>query len=238
MPHSKTLLIFDVDGTLLYSNRVDSQCFAETYEVLFGKPFPSINWLDYPHVTDTTIFSSVFRDQFGRDVEFDQLELFKKRFVDRLREARKTDPGNFQEVPGARSLLEFLSASENFSLGVATGGFELPARFKLGHLGMSIDGFHLSFADGKATREAIIEDAIRQAEAAEGRFNRIVYIGDAVWDVRTTRRLNMPFIGVRRKGDEHLLIEEGARFVLRDFRNVPQFLDHVQRAVPPAERRL
>ena len=33
----KTLLIFDVDGTLVYSNRIDSQCFAATYEALYNK---------------------------------------------------------------------------------------------------------------------------------------------------------------------------------------------------------
>jgi len=52
---SKTLVIFDIDGTLLYSNKVDSQCFADTYEELYSEPFPTIDWTKFPHVTDDTI---------------------------------------------------------------------------------------------------------------------------------------------------------------------------------------
>ena len=52
----KTLIIFDIDGTLVYSNKVDSKCFSETYQQIYGEPFPSIDWRVYPHVTDHTIF--------------------------------------------------------------------------------------------------------------------------------------------------------------------------------------
>jgi phosphoglycolate phosphatase-like HAD superfamily hydrolase len=231
----KTLLIFDIDGTLVYSNKVDSRCFAETYQQLFGKEFPSINWMDYPHVTDTTIFGSVFRNQFGREVEPAVLDHFKRRFVQRLQEARRDDPLNFQEVPGAVSTLDRLSQDPRFSVGVATGGFELPARYKLGYLGIDTTGFHMSFADEKTTREAIIQESLTQAERQEGPFERVVYLGDAIWDVRTTRNLSMNFIGIRRKGDVQLLTREGAAHVLQDFRDFDLLLDTVYQAEPPGQ---
>ena len=30
-----TFVIFDIDGTLLYSNKIDSQCFADTYQEIY-----------------------------------------------------------------------------------------------------------------------------------------------------------------------------------------------------------
>ena len=72
----KTFVIFDIDGTLLYSNKADSQCFADTYEEIYQKEFPTIDWRNYPHVTDTTIFQTVIQAQFGRAVEQKEVEVF------------------------------------------------------------------------------------------------------------------------------------------------------------------
>ena len=229
----KTLIIFDIDGTLLYSNKVDSECFAETYRNVFERDFPSIDWLNYPHVTDHTIFGSVYREQFGRDVDHEELEHFKERFVIRLKEERAVRPEEFRQVPGARDALMRLQEDERFALGVATGGFQKPARFKLNHLDLPTSGMHMSFADGKETREEIIEESVRSAKSEYGEFEKIVYIGDAVWDVRTTRNMAMNFVGVRWKGDQHLLREMGAQVVVQDYADYGGFLDAVERAIPP-----
>ncbi|MBK8490343.1 MAG: hypothetical protein IPL49_05395 [Saprospirales bacterium] len=74
----KTLILFDVDGTLLHSEKNDSQSFAETYEELYGRPFPTIDWLQYPHVTDTTILQSVVGDHFERDCRWEEIEIFQQ----------------------------------------------------------------------------------------------------------------------------------------------------------------
>jgi len=49
------LIIFDVDGTLVFSEKLDSRCFAATYQEVYRIPFPTIDWRKYPHVSDTTI---------------------------------------------------------------------------------------------------------------------------------------------------------------------------------------
>ncbi|MBR9920944.1 MAG: HAD family hydrolase [Bacteroidetes bacterium] len=229
----KTLVIFDIDGTLLYSNRADSRCFADTWESNFGQPFPSINWLDYPHVTDTTIFNEVFREQFDRLPETVEVEDFKRAFVGQLKEARRANPDNFREVPGAGDTLNKLREQPGFCLGIATGGFELPARLKLSYLGMDTRGMHMSFADDKPTREEIIHTSLSSAELEHGKFEHIVYIGDAIWDVRTTRNLRMNFVGIRRRGDAHFLYEAGARTVLKDYMDFDQFLQAIYEAKPP-----
>ncbi len=37
------LVIFDVDGTLVFSEKKDSQAFADTYQMVYNRPFPTID---------------------------------------------------------------------------------------------------------------------------------------------------------------------------------------------------
>lgn len=229
-----TLLIFDIDGTLVYSERRDSRCFAETYQSLFGQSFPSIDWSQYPHVTDTTIFHTVFEKQFLRLPEADELQRFQEAYVSLLREKRRQDPGHSLEVPGARQLMQRLRGEQHFALGVATGGWRRPAHLKLKHVGISTDELPLEGADGKHSREEIINALLDQIHAQRPDIDRIIYIGDAVWDVATTRNLKMPFIGMRRQGDHEVLREAGATQVLSNYLEYDAFLEAVERATPPS----
>ena len=78
---AKTLVIFDIDGTLVYSNKIDSQCFAQTYQRIYGLEFPTIDWTKYPHVTDTTIFKTVIRQHFDRAAEAEEMVEFQHEYV-------------------------------------------------------------------------------------------------------------------------------------------------------------
>ena len=105
------------------------------------------------------------------------------------------------EVPGARGVVEALVEDPRFCVGIATGGWERPATIKLKHLGFDTAPIFDSYADNKETREEILQEAIDKAKSVHGSaINRIVYIGDAHWDVRTTRNMGLNFIGIRLKG--------------------------------------
>jgi len=169
----KTLVIFDVDDTLLNSMRMDSQSFATTFENRYGQALPTIDWSTYPHVTDTTIFNTAYSRVHGQDPSKDEVIEFRKQFV-----------------------------------------------------------IHASYADNKVTREAILTESQDLALAVHGNL-RTVYLGDAIWDIRTTRNLNMDFIGIRHRGDAEVLESQGATQVISDYRNVQGFLQMVDQATPP-----
>ncbi len=228
-----TLLIFDIDGTLVYSERRDSHCFAATYERLYGKVFPGIDWSGYPHVTDTTIFSTVIERHFRRLPTEEEVFLFQEEYVRLLTEKRRLDPLHSREVPGARAAMERLLADERYALGIATGGWQRPAHLKLRHVGIPSERLPLQGADGRHTREDIIRALLEQVQCLYPEIDRIVYIGDAVWDVRTTRNLNMAFVGLRWQGDTHVLETAGARHVITDYLDYDAFLDIVRRAEVP-----
>ena len=229
----KTLLIFDIDNTLLYSNRIDSECFAKTYEKIYKRAFPTIDWRQYPHVTDTTIFSTVIQRHFNRAVEKEEVHFFQKEFVALIEKKRQLHPEQFLEVPNATWLIKGLIKDERFELGIATGGWRLPALVKLGHIGIPKEAFIISTADGKWTREAIIQEVLDEVEKRQRIIEKTVYIGDAIWDVTTTRNMNMNFIGIRRKGDFDVLLKAGATQVLPDYSNEVAFFEAVEKAVPP-----
>ncbi|PHN06589.1 HAD family hydrolase [Flavilitoribacter nigricans] len=227
------LIIFDLDGTLVYSNRIDSRCFAETYANIYGQEFPSIDWHVYPHVTDTSIFSTVIREQFGREVDPAEVETFQEAFVRLLRQRRQEQPEEFCMVPGARDLVHYLHERHDYAVGIATGGWQRPAILKLDHVGINRQPIYLRGADGLHRREEILETVRTQAMAAHPAIRKVVYVGDAKWDVTTTRNLSMDFIGIRREGDHDHLFREGATQVVSDYLDGPGFLRAVEQASPP-----
>lgn len=229
---AKTLVIFDIDGTLLYSNKIDSQCFAQTYQTIYGFDFPTIDWTKYPHVTDTTIFKTVIRQHFERDVTTNEVGEFQHHYVGLLEEGRRKSPNEFLEVPNAKFTIERLLEDERFVVGIGTGGWARPAQVKLAHIGISTTTICLVGADGHEQREGIIEQ-VMQTVAKSHEVSRTVYVGDAIWDVDTTRRMNLDFVGVRRAGDFEVLKNAGASLVLKDYTNYGHFLRAIWRAKPP-----
>lgn len=228
-----TLIIFDIDGTLLFSNYVDSQCFADTYGEIYGKKFPTIDWSAYPHVTDHVIFNSVIQTHFGRQAAAEEIQVFQNHFVRKIEARRVSDPHEFLEVPNARRFIERLLSDDRFAVGIGTGGWLAPAKVKLKHVGIPSEKLFLSAADNQPTRVHIVDEAIRLAEKKHGKFERIVYVGDAVWDVETTREMDIPFIGIRRNGDAEALTSVGAEVVFPDYRKEECFLEAIFSAKPP-----
>jgi phosphoglycolate phosphatase-like HAD superfamily hydrolase len=228
-----TLIIFDIDGTLVYSERRDSRCFAATYEHRYGKAFPTLDWTRFPHVTDTTILITVIEQHFQRRAETQELIDFQKEYTTRLSKKRRLDPDHSREVPGAKRTMDRLLSDKRYIIGVATGGWRRPAHLKLQHVGIPSGSLMLEGADGRHTREDIINALVVKAKGRHAGIGRIVYVGDAVWDVHTTRNLNMAFIGMRWRGDVEVLEQEGATQVLSNYLEYDRFLEAVHRARPP-----
>lgn len=228
------LVIFDIDGTLVHSkDHLDSKAFAKAYEDQHAKSFPTIDWRKYPHVTDTVIYQTVFKEHFQRLPEEQERVSFEAKYIDILWDNRNEKPDHFLEIPGARSMVEHLQETNGFRVAVATGGWKLPQQVKLAHVGFQLKEVPFSGADGKHTREAILEEAVELSMESGIQFERIVYVGDAIWDVITTRNMKMNFIGVRHRKDFHVLEQIGAQYVLDNYTEQQRFLDYLQKAETP-----
>ena len=56
----------------------------------------------------------------------------------------------------------------------------------------------------------------------------MVYIGDGLWDIRASRSLGIPFIGVGRGEREKMLRAAGAKIVVPDFQDIAGFLNKLE----------
>ncbi len=229
------LIIFDLDGTLVHSDRRDSNYFAQAYETIYQQPFPTIDWTKYPHVTDTSIFNTVVAQHFDRSPTSDEIAFFQQHYINLLEEGRQLMPEQFQSIPGAPALMAHLHAApDQYRTCLATGGWQAPARVKLRHVGLLSDRLGIHGADGKMTREAILSEAIEAAGGAH-QYAKIVYVGDAEWDVTTTRKMQLDFVGIRWRGDREVLQQAGASQVIENFLDLDAFFRALHLATPPAD---
>jgi phosphoglycolate phosphatase-like HAD superfamily hydrolase len=75
-------------------------------------------------------------------------------------------------------------------------------------------------------------------------FQSIVYVGDAAWDVKAARRLGWHFVGIGSGERAECLRQEGARWVIPDYRDHGAFFDAIaqhnraeQQGTPQSNRR-
>lgn len=226
------LAIFDVDGTLVYSEGHDSATFGIVYRQHFGNEFPSIDWNTYPHVTDHTIFNTVFLEQFGRTPSAHEVVDFQQAFVDQLQRNRVATPELFRQVKGANTLFEKLHA-QGISVGLATGGWMRPAKLKLEYVGIPLTNVFDAYADDKHTRPDIINTVLTAVRQTGQTPQRVVYFGDADWDVKTTREMKMPLVGVRWRGDYSALGDQGVSHVIADYDDFDEIIEAIHQAEIP-----
>ncbi len=227
------LVLFDVDGTLVESGHRDSRCFADTFEEIYQLPFPGIDWTRFPHVTDDTIFRTAVRELLGRELRDSEMGAFQEIYLQKLNLARREAPGHFREVPGAVKLVNALQKQKEYLIGIATGGWEAPARIKLSHVGIQWKELVLRGGDNCPTREAILSAALEALQACHQAVKKAVYVGDALWDITTTRKMELNFVGLRWKGDLDVLYDAGAQVVLQNFEDQDQFFEALEAASPP-----
>jgi phosphoglycolate phosphatase-like HAD superfamily hydrolase len=213
------LAIFDVDGTLTETNHVDDICFLQALADAHSITDVSTNWDGYPHTTDSAIFSDLFRERVHRPPEEADLQKFKDRFVSLLKDYRVKDPSLFAEIAGASSMLRQLNQEPEWRVAIASGGWRVSAAFKLKVVEIDLSAFPGAFADDGLSREAIIKTAVLNARKNYGQyhFERIVSVGDGLWDVRAARNLQFLFLGIGSGDEEIRLRGAGATHVIENF---------------------
>jgi phosphoglycolate phosphatase-like HAD superfamily hydrolase len=216
MSHQNTnLVIFDIDGTLVDTNRVDEDCFVRAFAQTFGISLIKTNWVDYPHVTDSGITYQIFQEQWNRTPSDEELTKFKKCFCNLLNEAFHEHPNSLAEISGALKVFNELKQDGDWQVAIATGGWRNSALLKLEKANFEITDVPFASADDGIAREDIINTIIEPAK-----FKKIVLIGDGIWDFQIAAKLGLAFIGI---GDEKIakkLIDVGCDRVFKNFRAI------------------
>jgi len=230
------LLVCDLDGTLTRTVAVDEECFVQAFADQFSIHDLNTKWAEYEHVTDVGILQEVFRSTFHRLPQPDEVLRFAECVVALLTDRHSASGDHFGEIPGATSLLLNLTNHSEWRVAIATGCLETSAKFKMRAAHLPASDFPAAFAEDGPSREAIVRAAIERAKEQyrECQFERIVSLGDALWDVQTARLLELPFVGVGDGQRAALLHDSGATTVIENFVNYEQSMECFERAVIPA----
>jgi phosphoglycolate phosphatase-like HAD superfamily hydrolase len=213
------LAVFDIDGTLTDSVVVDEVCFLQAFRDVLGIEVINTNLLEYRFQTDSGLTWEICHRHLGRAPTPAEISCLQARFLELLQAISEPNRQPFGEVPGAGALLRHLNAHSPWHVAIATGGWRVSARFKLARAGLPVDAFPWANADDALDRVDILRTAVSRAAQDYGQhaFEKVVYVGDGVWDVRAAKALGLGFLGRAAGSKAQGLMEEGASYVLEDF---------------------
>jgi len=222
----KTLLLFDIDGTLLLTGGAGKIAFEEAFEEIFEIPHA---WGDLdPHgKTDPAIFDEVAKRELGRllsDGEFDLLmERYEEIFEERIQQSPR-----FELMPGVIEILEHLSRDPGIFLALATGNFERAGRLKLKR--GAVEHYFLTggFGNDARERDKILLTAVAYSEElARKRFekNKTFVIGDTEYDIAAAKKAGLRSIAVLTNGRTRKdFKKDPPDHILENLANIPAFM--------------
>lgn len=214
-------ILFDIDGTLTDTMDVDTRCFLQAFVDVCGFNDVDSDWSLYKNTTDAGIFHEVFESRRRRAPTASETVQFRDYLVALFRSAALQAP--FVPIPGAPELLARLKELNENRIGLATGSWSDAARIKMAGAGLSYDDYPEASADDAPDRETIVRIAAARTAGNTCKWNRTIYVGDGVWDVKMSRLLDIPFLGIGVGAQREKLMAAGASYVLPDFADLDQF---------------
>lgn len=226
-----TLLLFDIDGTLLLTGRAGLRAMVSTFEDLFGVP-DAFRDVTMGGRTDSWLVSHALA-RWGLDDTPDQHARFRAAYLPRLAdEILKPGTGTKGVMPGVRALLDAVHGHAHLHVALLTGNYRDAAAIKLHHFALrEYFGFG-AFADDAADRNLLVPIARSRAleqGVPDDACARAVVIGDTPHDVACAAVAGARSVAVATGGhsrDE--LARAGADVVLDDLsdtRHILRLLD-------------
>ncbi|ANT64267.1 phosphoglycolate phosphatase [Prosthecochloris sp. CIB 2401] len=181
---ANTLVLFDIDGTLLKVGSINRQSLIDALQKVYGTE-GSAGSHDFSGQMDSVIIHEVLRYTGLDEQEIqDRFHTVKETYIDIFR--KQATEKDVTLMPGVIELLEALSGNEHVTLGLLTGNFEKSGRHKL--ILPAINHYFPfgAFADDAWHRNDLPSIAIQRAEALlNHRFppDKVVIIGDTEHDI-------------------------------------------------------
>lgn len=227
-----TLVLFDIDGTLLEVRGAGRRAFAQAANALYGWS-ESLDWVHFAGATDLDILRQIM-ERHRHTPSPAEIDAFFKRLAIEL---EKNLAGAICTLyPGVRELLHTLSTDPRALVGLVTGNDETCARLKLKYFDIH-DHFILgAFGHEHGDRRDIARLALRRAmdslEPGQSIGARFL-IGDTPNDVLGAQAIDAACIAVATgRYTPDMLREAGATYVLPNLADVPNVLRLLE--LPPA----
>ena len=179
-----TLLLFDIDGTLVLTGGAGSRAMTTAFAELFAV-HDAFRDIPMPGRTDSWILSDAFA-LHGLPAEPQHRGRFRDLYLTHLAtELEKPHPRKMV-MPGVRPLLDALAARDDAYLALLTGNFEAAARAKLEYFDLWRYFACGAFGDDAPDRNGLLPKAIARVTACGGPpvpARHAIVIGDTPLDV-------------------------------------------------------
>lgn len=180
-----TLVLFDIDGTLIQTGRAGVRGMNRAFVDLFDAP-DALDGVPVAGRTDRAIVSEVLT-KIGVPADTSTITRVRDAYCGHL-PAALADPASrpMNVLPGVGELLEALESREDVVTALLTGNFVAGAAIKLGHFDLWTRFTFGAFGDAHTERRALVPVAVAEAvRHGHSVFapDRIVVIGDTPLDV-------------------------------------------------------
>ena len=206
--HQETILLFDIDGTLLLSGGAGRVAMQRVMSEMFAAP--SLPSLKVHGRTDHGIISELF-EALQIELTDERRQQFTEAYHGELEICLPLCTGRL--MPAIEPLLNWLDQQANVRLGILTGNSRSAAKAKLQHFGLEqffdfrLAGFGERFGD----RNDVAQVAWEQCRSVMGnalRAEQIWVIGDTIRDVACARSIGAKVTAVATGGDTLETLEE------------------------------
>ena len=225
-----TLLMFDIDGTLILNSTAGLTAYLRALHDRFGVKLTSADLAPACGKTDLIILRELL-DTAGLEEESPQDSELIAQYYTRLREALQEEPGDI--APGAMELLERLAKEQGMFLALGTGNLAEGARIKLAH--HNLDHYFTTggFSEDGATRNELIARGVTKAKRVfNTAFDKVIVIGDTPRDIACAKDNDFYSIAVATGSFGVQELEDaGADRVLDDLVNTEEIIMTI-RALP------
>jgi phosphoglycolate phosphatase-like HAD superfamily hydrolase len=225
------LVLFDIDGTLTQSFEYDREVFTLALADVINSRNLDTDLEAYGSSTSAGVTKEAFQRALGRDPGPEELAEVERRVLWHLEQRYRESPGAFIEIPGASGCVAQLRKLDGLAVAIATGCWRTEAAFKLQSSGFRLDGIPMATSDDDEARERIMETAVVKAGEHYrcAAFERVVSLGDGLWDLRASRSLGYGFVGIG--GRIRALQDAGARYLHPDYLELEAVLASIRSAL-------
>ena len=216
-----TVVLFDIDGTLLWSDGAGRRAIQAALREVFGGIGPADHRFDGK--TDRQIVRELMtHDGHDRATIDARMDRVLDRYVGELHDALRDPAHPPQRLSGVAELLDALEARDDVVLGLLTGNVAPGADAKLRAVGIDPSRFRVTaFGSDHEHRPELPAIARERAERLLGTNvggERFVVIGDTPADMTCGRGIGARAIGVATgRYSVSELLSHGAAAAFRDF---------------------
>jgi phosphoglycolate phosphatase len=196
MASQPTILLFDIDGTLLLTGGCGRRAFEHAFDRITGKR-GALDGFSFGGMTDRAI-ARMGLSAIGREVDPAVVDQLLEAYLEAL-ERELLSPPNFVVLPGAQETVRALVGRPQTALGLGTGNVRRGAQAKLAYADLwslfAFGGFGCDHED----RAELLRTGAQRGATQLGQplaACRVVVVGDTVRDIAAAHAIGAQCIAV------------------------------------------